>query len=161
MRTKYALLSIFSLLMLIMACSQNPTEPVVEEQPSFYIPDWEDGKSLVLSFTWIDTSGDGDVTYSGSAVSMAGILDSIWFNFPQVFDQHLTFSIIATSQAGSTSNSPVSNAQIVYEGSINAGKYTYGYEVNRRVEETSTYSIQVTPLDNIATPIKAYLRIKY
>ncbi len=161
MRVKYTLLSILSLLMLIVACSQNPTDPVVEEEPSFYIPDWEDGKSLVLSFTWIDTSGNGNVIYSGSAVSMAGTLDSIWFNFPQTCNQNLSFTISADSTNSSSTNTTSAGALVVYEGNIEAGHYTYGFEVNRQIEHKSTYLVQVTPVVNLSTPVMAYLRIEY
>ncbi len=161
MRKLYGSITIFLLTMFLMACSQSPTEPVAEESPSFYIPDWESGKSLVLSFTWVDTSGDGDVVYSGSAVSIAGRIDSIWFNFPQRCDQNLYFTITTDSVNISSTNPTLSSAHVVYEGSILSGHYTYGFEVNMNIENKSTYAVQVTPSADLPAPVMAYIRIEY
>jgi len=146
---------------LIAACSQAPTEPVVEEQPGFYVPDWEHGKSLVLSFTWVDTSGDGDILYSGSAVSMAGRIDSIWFNFPKRCDQNLNFIIAADSINTGNTNPAISGAQVVHEGTIFPGQYAYGFEINQNIENKSTFTVQVTPSANLPVPVMAYIRIEY
>jgi hypothetical protein len=162
MRRIYFILVTISLAAIIAACSQSPVEPVVaEEPPSFYVPDWISGKSLVLSYTWIDTSGSGDIIYSGSVVSTAGRIDSVWFNFPQRCDQDLDFTIIADSLTIENDNPTLSGALIVHEGSILSGRYSYGFEVNQIVDRKSTYRIEVTPSANLPAPVMAYLRIEY
>ncbi len=161
MRRKYLIILTISLAAIIAACSQSPVEPVVEEPPSLYVPDWEYGKSIVLSYTWVDTSGSGDIIYSGSLVSTAGRIDSIWFNFPQRCDQNLDFTIIADSLAVNNDNPTLTGALVVHEGRILAGRYSYGFEINRTIDRKSTYRIEVSPVAVLPAPVMAYLRIEY
>lgn len=162
MRNKYRLLIMILPALLFAACSQSPTGPAVaEETPDLYVPVWENGKSVVLSFSWIDTSGNGDITYSGSAVSMSGRIDSVWFNFPNRCDQEINFSITADSVAAGTANSTITGIRVVYEGNIVSGQYSYGFEVNQLVEQKSTYAVRIISAGSIPAPVMAYMRIVY
>jgi hypothetical protein len=162
MRNKYRLLIMMLPALLIAACSQAPTGPVVEEEtPNLYVPVWDNGKSVVLSFTWIDTSGNGDVVYSGSGVSMSGRVDSVWFNFPDRCEQEINFSITADSIAAGTVNSSITGITVVYEGYIASGHYSYGFEVNQLVEHKSTYAVRIISAGSMPAPVMAYMRIVY
>ena len=161
MRNKYRLLIMILLALFIGACSQSPTGPVAEKPPYLYVPVWENGKSVVLSFSWTDTSGNGDVTYSGSGVSMAGKIDSVWFNFPDKCNQDITFSITADSATAGAASNSITGIQVVYEGHITPGYYSYGYKVNQLVAQKSTYAVRIVSAGSIPTPVMAYMRIVY
>jgi len=162
MRNRYFILTISVLIIFILACSQSsPTDPVVDEKPEPYIPDWTPGESIVLSYAWADTSGDGQASYFGSAVTIAGCLDSIWFNFPERCGVTVDFAVLAENPAESSQNHNITGANVVYSGTINAGNYLYAFAITQNVETACTYKIQLNSEGTFPLPLMSYLRIEY
>ena len=122
-------LFIILVIAILMACSQNPTESIEQPKPEPYIPAWIPGESIVLSYAWVDTSGEGDILYNDNGVTLAGHLDSIWFNFSEPCNQDMDFSIIAEYDPVANKSHTGASSAIIYQSTIKAGKYLYGFEV--------------------------------
>ena len=162
MSNRYFILVVLLLMTFILACSQSsPTDAVVEEKPEPYIPDWTPGESIVLSYAWADTSGDGQASYFGSAVTIAGRLDSIWFNFPRRCGVTIDFAILAENSAEGSQNPGITGVNVVYAATINAGKYLYAFAIDQNVESASIYKIQLNSEGTFPLPLMGYLRVEY
>lgn len=140
--------------MLMFACAKNPTEQALEQKPDNYIPDWQPGMSVVLNYTWADTSGDGDPEYFGSTVTTAGHVDSVWFNFNEILIVDIDYAVVAIPASGG-------NAVTLTSGAIPLGKYQYGFNIDKTIANASQFRIVLTAYGRFPLPLSAYLRVTY
>ena len=140
--------------LLMFACAKNPTEQTLEQKPDDYIPDWQPGMSVVLNYTWADTSGDGDPEYFGSTVATAGHVDSVWFNFNDILVVELDYAVVAIPASGGS-------AITLRSGEIPLGKYHYGFNIDKTINEASEFRIILTAYGRYPLPLSAYLRVTY
>ena len=161
MKLKYYVIILISIVTFLLACSQNPTESKVEPKPEPYIPTYIPGESIVLSYTWVDTSGEGDILYYDDGVTLAGRLDSIWFNFSEPCNQDMEFSIIAEFNPAANKSQSSAASALIYQGTIKAGKYIYGFDIDEGVDLVSTYQVQISYNKSFPLPLTAYLRLEY
>ena len=140
--------------LLIFACTKNPTEETLLEKPPDYVPDWQPGMSVVLSYTWQDTSGDGNPEYFGSTVATAGHVDSVWFNFNEMLDVEMDYAVVAMPVSGGS-------AVTLSSGPIPVGNYQYRFSIDKSISTASEFRIVLTAYGRYPLPLLAYLRVDY